>query len=75
MVIDRDDHVANLCEMKFADEEYRLTQAEDKKLRYRKNRLQEALPKRKSIFMTLVTPYGLISNVYAGNVQNEISVN
>ena len=75
MVIDRDDHVANLCEMKFADEEYRLTQAEDKRLRHRKNRLQEVLPKRKSIFMTIVAPYGLAPNAYAGNIQKEISAN
>ena len=75
MVIDRDDHVANLCEMKFSDEEYRLTLAEDRRLKHRKNRLHEVLPKRKSIFITLVTPCGLVRNEYAGNIQNEITVN
>ena len=75
MVIDRDDHVANLCEMKFSDEEYRLSSAEDKRLRHRKNRLQEVLSKRKSIFITLITPYGLVRNEYASNVQNEITGN
>ena len=75
MVINRDDHVANLCEMKFTDEEYRITQIEDKKLRQRKNRLQAALPKHKSIFITMITPFGLLPNVYSANVQNEITVN
>ena len=75
MVIDRDDHVANLCEMKFSDEEYRITQAEDKKLRHRKNRLKESLPKRKSIFITMITPYGLSRNDYACNIQNEVTGN
>ena len=75
MVIDRADHVANLCEMKFSDEKYKLTKSDDTKLRQKRNALHEALPKQKSIYLTMITTYGILRNAYANNIQSEVSVN
>lgn len=75
LVIDRADHVVNLCEMKFHDDDYVLTQKDDKNLRNKKSRLSEVLTKRKTIFLTMITPYGLKQNMYSNRIANVITAN
>lgn len=74
LIIDRADNVVNLCEMKFYNEEFRVTKEYDKKLTHRLNLLQERLPRRKVVHMTLVTTEGLSLNEYAGAFQKVITL-
>ena len=72
LIIDRADNVVNLCEMKFYNDEFRVTKEYAKKLNNRGNLLQEKLPKRKVVRLTLVTTEGLARNEYAGVFQNVV---
>ena len=72
LIIDRADNVVNLCEMKFYNDEFRVTKEYAKKLNNRGNLLQERLPKRIVVRMTLVTTEGLARNEYAGVFQNVV---
>jgi hypothetical protein len=75
LLIDRNDGVINLCEMKFAEQEYALTQEEEMKLRRRRGNFVEATRTKKAVHITLVTPYGLKQNTHAAIAQNEVTMN
>lgn len=74
MLIDRNDNVINLCEMKFSSSDYVFNKDEDAKLRRRKTVFKAVTKKRKTVQLTLVTTYGLIRNAYSGNIQNIITM-
>lgn len=74
LLIDRNDGVVNLCEMKFATEPYALTAKDDSAMQGKKNALLQAFPKRKALHITYVTTFGLVHNSYWNNVQSEVSL-
>lgn len=59
MLIDRSDKVINLCEMKYADSEFVVTDKEYKHLCQRRSVFQAVSKTRKAVHYTLVTTYGL----------------
>lgn len=74
MIIDRADNVVNLCEMKFYNEEFRISKEYNAKLVHRINMISESLPKRKVVRMTLVTTEGLARNEYSSTFQNIVTL-
>jgi len=74
LLIDRNDNIINLCEMKYADTEYAITQQEDERLRNRKAVFQAVTRTRKAVHITMVTTYGVKHNAYWGNVQSEVTM-
>ena len=74
MLIERNDNVVNLCEMKFYKNDFTVDKAYDRKLRNRQALLQERLPKRVAIHMTLITTFGLAYNEYFGAFQQVITL-
>lgn len=59
LLIDRNDNMINLCEMKFSTSEYEVSKSEEEHLRRRLSRFVEATKTEKSINYTLVTTCGL----------------
>ena len=59
LLIDRADGIINLCEVKFANANYKLTPAYKQTLRERAATFAAISKTRKSIFTTLITTYGL----------------
>ncbi len=59
LLIDRADGVINLCEMKFANADYKLIPSYKKNLQERADTFASITKSRKSILTTLVTTYGL----------------
>lgn len=59
LLIDRADGVINLCEIKFSNNDYKLTPNYKKQLRERADTFTAITKTRKSIFTTLITTYGL----------------
>jgi len=59
ILIDRADGIINLCEVKFATANYKLTPAYKQTLRERADTFAAISKTRKSIFTTLITTYGL----------------
>jgi len=72
LLIDRNDGIINLCEMKYHDGSYAITQADDESMRNKKAVFKEETGTRKAVQVTYVTPYGIKSNAYAKNVQSEV---
>lgn len=75
LLIDRNDGVVNLCEMKFSGQEYAVTEEEEMKLRRRRGNYIEATQTKKAVHITMITPYGLKRNAHSSIAQNELSMN
>jgi hypothetical protein len=73
LLIDRADRVINLCEIKFYDAPYTLTKDYAAKLRLRVAQFRELTATRKNLFLTMITPFGLIDNAYTSElIQNQV---
>lgn len=74
MLIDRNDGVINLCEMKFSGQEYAITGEEEHNLRRRRGNFQLVTRTKKAVHITLITPYGLKHNTHSYIAQNEVTM-
>ena len=75
LLIDRSDKTINLCEIKFASSEFSIDKKYDLNLRNKINALKTESKTKKSIHLTLITPYGIANNEYSSIVQNSITMN
>ncbi len=73
LVIDRADQCINLCEIKFYNGIYTMTKTDVDDLERKKTVFREKTKTRKSVFMTLITPYGVAENEhYSSCVDNQL---
>lgn len=72
LLIVRKDQVINVCEMKYSVSRYAITKAGDQAMRNKVSDLITATCTRYAIHTTYVTPYGLVDNTYARNVQSQV---
>ena len=73
LLIDRKDGMINLCEMKFSNDLYEISDEEYRKLLNRLTVFQKETGTKKAAHITLITANGLKRNKYAGIVQNLIT--
>ena len=73
LLIDRKDGVINLCEMKFSNEPFEITDEEYKKLLKRLTVFQQETGTAKAIHITLVSANGLAKNKYSDVAQSVIT--
>jgi uncharacterized protein len=75
LIIDRRDQVINLCEMKFSINPFIIDKKYDAELRNKIAAFKKETGTRKSLFLTMITTFGLSPNNYAtGIVQNSITL-
>lgn len=74
MVIERADHLVNLCEIKFARSEYNITAADDRGMRAKGDAFLRDTGIRCGVLPTWVTPYGLKKNMYSTEVQYQVTL-
>ena len=74
LLIDRADNVINLCEMKYASEEYTIDAEYEKRLCERSRLFKEVTKTKKSVLITFVTTFGVYQNAHTGLVQNEVTM-
>lgn len=73
LLLDRNDRIINLCEMKFASGKYTITKSCDEALRNKRNRFIDETRTKKAVHITLVTTYGVTHNAYYNNIQSEVT--
>lgn len=73
MVIDRADNVVNICEIKFSTEKFVITADYADKIRNKVAIFRQETGTKKTIFVTMITTYGIVENQYAGVVQNQLT--
>lgn len=75
LVIDRRDHVINLCEMKYSINPFFISKKYAEELRNKIGVFRQETSTRKSVFITMITTFGLQTNSdYAGLVQNDLTM-
>lgn len=75
LLIDRNDGVINLCEMKYTKTPFKINSAYNAELQNKKMRFIETTKTQKAIHLTLVTFQGLVRNSFSDDVQNQIAGN
>ncbi|MBL7947336.1 MAG: AAA family ATPase [Flavobacteriales bacterium] len=65
LLIDRDDQVINLCEMKFSNKPFRIDRGYAAELNAKIAAFTSATRTRKSVFLTLITTHGVAGNAYS----------
>lgn len=74
LLIDRDDRIINLCEMKFSQGPYVIDKSYEMAIRERISRFKAETKTRKGVAVTFVTTFGLMPNAHASIVQNQVTM-
>jgi len=74
LVIERNDGVINLCEMKYCRDEFEIDAAYGKQLQRRVEVFRRETGTKSALHTTLVTTYGLVRNEHAAAVQSEVTM-
>ncbi|MBQ3344593.1 MAG: ATP-binding protein [Kiritimatiellae bacterium] len=74
MLINRNDGVINLCEMKFSREPYELTADELARMQRRRRVFKDETGTRKAVHLTLVVSPELKKNAYAYDIQSTVTI-
>lgn len=72
LLIDRDDNVINLCEMKWASEEFVIQKKDEADIRNKVSTLERETGTKKAVHVTMVTTYGVKRNMYSDEIQSEV---
>ena len=64
LLLDRNDRIINVCEIKFAQETYTITKRYSENLRYKIAAFRAATKTKKTVLLTMITTYGLTQNKY-----------
>ncbi|RYZ45755.1 MAG: ATP-binding protein [Sphingobacteriales bacterium] len=76
LLIDRSDHTINICEIKFYAEELTIDKAYAAELRQKLDVFREKVRTRKTLFLTLITTYGVKENIHFNSlVQQSLDMN
>lgn len=73
LILDRDDSVINICEMKYTRQPYEMTSEEETKVQNRKERFMTETGTDKSIHLILVSASGVQRNAYSDEFQAVIT--
>lgn len=74
LVIDRGDKVMNLCEMKYSTSRYEVTKDYSEWLKERREIFRKDTGTNKTLHLTLVSPYGVVSGKNTSILQNIITM-
>ena len=74
LVIDRNDRIINLCEMKYSKDEYTITKEYNELLRKRHALFTDETKTRKTVHTTMITTCGVKHNTYLGYIQSEVNL-
>jgi len=74
LIMRRNDHIVNMCEMKYYGAEFMINKEYHQKLLYRQAQLEELLDSKEVVHPTLVTTKGLKYNEYSNIIQNVITL-
>jgi hypothetical protein len=65
LIIDRNDRIITICEMKFASESFTITKDYAEKLQHKIFTFRNETETKKTVFLTMITANGLVQNQYS----------
>ena len=74
LLIERNDGIINICEMKYSENEFMIDKKQDENLRNKKSTFIDETKTRKAVHVTMLTTYGVKRNEYWNNIQSEVTM-
>jgi hypothetical protein len=74
LILDRDDHVMNLCEMKYSQEEFMIDKNYSETIRERTQLFRADQKTNKNLRCTFITLYGVKQNNYSSIVDHQLTL-
>lgn len=74
LLIDRNDDTINLCEIKYTNSPYTITEEEDERIRNRKNAFIRETETEKTVLLTMITSFGLTPGGYANDIHCQLTM-
>ena len=74
LILDRADRLVNLCEIKYAQDQYLLSKDEMQRLRLRRQNFVIETGSKQGVLLTMITPYGLIENEQYYDIQAQLTM-
>ena len=74
LLIDRKDDAINLCEIKYANDKYEITNQYEEHLRERASLFKKVTGTKKALLHTFITTYGVKENMHSAIVQSEVKM-
>ncbi len=71
LIIDRNDRVINICEIKFSIDLFSITKTYSENLRNKLMAFRQETGTKKTLFLTMITTYGLKPNAYSQQLVND----
>ncbi len=71
LIIDRNDRVINICEIKFATDVFSITKSYAENLRNKLRAFRTETETKKTLFLTMITTYGLKNNEHSQQLVND----
>jgi uncharacterized protein len=71
LIIDRNDRVINICEIKFSTDVYAITKTYSENLANKLRAFRSETQTKKTLFLTMITTYGLKQNAYSQQLVND----
>lgn len=75
LLIDRNDGVINLCEMKYTNSPFKIDATYAASLQNKKTRFVEATETQKAIHITMISSQGIVRNAYSDEIQCQVTGN
>ena len=72
LLLERNDKLINLCEIKYSQDQFVIDKKLDENLRNKRAAFRYETKTRKTLHLTMITTYGVKHNEYWGNIQSEI---
>ena len=74
LMIDRKDDTINICEIKYAQDQFEITKDYEANITNKLNAFRQESGTRKTLHLTFITTYGVKQNSYSNIVQSEITL-
>jgi hypothetical protein len=74
-LIDRNDGIIDLCEMKYSNQEYAINESYRNELVRKKSVFAQITKTKRALHTVMVTTAGLAHNAFYGEIQNEVDMN
>jgi len=74
LIIDRRDHIINLCEIKYSNDEFVIDKELNENLRKKRAAFIRQTSTKKTTHTTMITTYGVKRNMYWNNIQSEVKL-
>lgn len=74
LLIDRNDRVISVCEMKFSEKPFVIDKKYDMELRNKLGTFRFVTQTKKAVQLVMVTTYGVKQNMYSGLIQKQVTI-